>query len=319
MITSFRPSFGGHETFPFRYSWLKKGVDHVLKDPEVFGKEDAMVTFGVGKNMVTAIRHWGLTIGILEDDHTVPNNRGRHLRVTDLGTSLFSDNGWDPFLEDVGTLWLIHWQLASIPEAATTWWWVFNQCPATHFTRREFQVHLERLAEQLGSARVSPASLKRDIDCFIRTYSPSRRVRTVQEDTLDCPLIELGLLREANDHQAYQLMRGSHPTLPLPIFGYALATYLERRGGQAQSVGLDQLAFGDGAPGRVFGLNESGLLTRLEALSTLTGDAFVYDETAGLKQIFLHKSLQPKTLLGRYYEDFRKGTTWDATRRVPKR
>ena len=25
-------SFSGHETFPFRYPWLKKGVDAVRKD-----------------------------------------------------------------------------------------------------------------------------------------------------------------------------------------------------------------------------------------------------------------------------------------------
>jgi hypothetical protein len=316
VTASFRPSFGGHETFPFRYTWLKKGVDQVLKDSEVFGKEDAMVTFGVGKNMVTAIRHWGLAIGALQEDSTIPSNRGRQLRATELGASLFADNGWDPYLEDAGTLWLIHWQLASAPESATTWWWVFNHYPGLYFTRPELQGQLERLAGQLAITRVSPASLKRDVDCFIRTYSPSRRVRTVQEDTLDCPLIELGLLREESDHQSYHLVRGTHPTLPLPIFGYALATYLERRGGQAKSVSLHELAFGEGAPGRVFGLNESGLLSRLEALGTLTGDALVYDETAGLKQIFLHSSLQASTLLERYYEAFRKGTAWDATGRA---
>jgi hypothetical protein len=232
---------------------------------------------------------------------------------------LFSDNGWDPYLEDVGTLWLIHWRLASTPEPATTWWWILNQYPGTSFTRRELQAQLERLVEQLGLVRVSAASLKRDIDCFIRTYSPSQRARTVPEETLDCPLIELGLLREGSDHQSYQLARGNHPTLPLPIFGYALATYLERRGGQAQSVSLNELAFGEGAPGRVFGLNESGLLTRLEALGALTGDALVYDETAGLKQIFLHKSLQPGTLLERYFEAFQRGTAWDGTRPATKR
>src|SRR5262250_2085443 len=125
MIVPFRASFAGHETFPFRYAWLKKGVDAVKKDAEVFGRDDAMVTFGVGKNMVTSIRHWGMTIGILEEDPAVPNNRGRRLRVTDLGNTLFSDNGWDPYLEDAGTLWLIHWRMAARREHATTWWWVF--------------------------------------------------------------------------------------------------------------------------------------------------------------------------------------------------
>ncbi len=319
MTTSFRASFAGHQTFPFRYTWLKKGVDGVRKDPEVFGKEDAMVTFGVGKNMVESIRHWGVAIGTLEEDPAVPNNRGRQLRATDLGAALFADNGWDPYLEDVGTLWLIHWRLTSTPEPATTWWWIFNQYPGTDFTRRELQGQLERLVEQLGIARVSSASLKRDTDCFIRTYAPSRRARTVQEDTLDCPLIELGLLREGSDHQSYQIVRGTHPTLPLPIFGYALATYLERRGGQAHSVSLNELAFGEGAPGRVFGLNEAGLLTRVEALGPLTRDALSYDETAGLKQIFLHESLQPRTLLELYYEAFRKGIAWDGTGRATNR
>lgn len=318
VTTSFRASFAGHETFPFRYTWLKKGVDSVAKDPDVFGKEDAMVTFGVGKNMVASIRHWGLSIGTLEEDPGVQNNRGRRLRVSDLGASLCLDSGWDPYLEDVGTLWLIHWRLASTPEPATTWWWVFNQYPGTRFTRRELQAQLERLVEQLELARVSPASLKRDIDCFIRTYSPSRRARTVQEETLDCPLIELGLLREDNDHQSHQIVHGMQPTLPPAIFAYALAEYLERRAAQAPTVSLSELAYGAGAPGRVFCLNESGLLAHLETIGALTGGALVYDETAGLKQVFLHKVIRPKALLEHHYGS-RKAAAWDGMPHRPKR
>jgi len=314
-----RVSFAGHETFPFRYTWLKKGVDAVGKDPEVFGKEDAMVSFGVGKNMVSSIRHWGLAVGTLEENASVVNNRGRQLCISELGASLFADDGWDPYLEDVGTLWLIHWQLASTPQKATTWWWVFNQHPGVQITRRELQTHLERLVQQLAWSRVSPASLKRDIDCFIRTYLPSRRARTVQEETLDCPLIELCLLREDSDTQAYQLVRAPHPTLPLPIFAYALADYLERRKSQAKTVSLNDLAFDAGAPGRVFCLSESGLLGRLEALHDLTRGALVYDETAGLKQLFLHDAFNARELLEQYYAVSRKASTWPRTSRLTKR
>jgi hypothetical protein len=300
MTTSFR-AFAGHETFPFRSTWLKKAVDAVSKDAEVFGREDAMVTFGVGKNMVASIRHWALATGMIEEDEALANNRGRLLRVTGLGASVFHSSGWDPYLEDTGTLWLLHWRLASLPEHATTWWWVFNRHPTVHFTRRELQASLHRFALQLGVPRVSDASLKRDVDCFIRTYSPSRRARTVQEETLDCPLIELSLLREGADHQSYQVVRGVHRSLPLLIFGYALAVYLERRGVQSQAVSLNEVAFGEGSPGRVFRLDESGLLTRLELLGRATNGAVVYDETAGLKQIFVHKALEPRALLDRHY------------------
>ena len=58
-------SFSGHETFVFRYTWLKKAIDAVRVDPRVFGQDNAIVTLGVGKNMVRSIRHWGLATGVL--------------------------------------------------------------------------------------------------------------------------------------------------------------------------------------------------------------------------------------------------------------
>ena len=56
--------FSGHETFPFRYTGLKKGVDATLKDPYVFTKDDAIVEMGVGRNMVKCIKHWRIASGL---------------------------------------------------------------------------------------------------------------------------------------------------------------------------------------------------------------------------------------------------------------
>src|SRR5437016_4741230 len=109
-----RGSFSGHETFPFRFTWLRKAVEAVdgeTGDKQIFGREHAMVELGVGKNMVGSIRHWGTVCGLIEEDPTEANNRGRFLRPTTLGRRLFSDDGWDPYLEDPGTLWLLQWQI----------------------------------------------------------------------------------------------------------------------------------------------------------------------------------------------------------------
>jgi hypothetical protein len=62
------PKFAGHETFTLRYGWLKKAVDATLDRQDIFLQDDALVTLGVGKNMVRAIRHWGLVTGVLEDN-----------------------------------------------------------------------------------------------------------------------------------------------------------------------------------------------------------------------------------------------------------
>ena len=63
------PSFSGHQTFPFRYTWLKKGVDAVTENPKIFSSENASVTLGVGKNMVNSIRHWCSVAGFIRPDY----------------------------------------------------------------------------------------------------------------------------------------------------------------------------------------------------------------------------------------------------------
>lgn len=103
-------SFSGHETFPFRFPWLKKGFDAVREDGNVFARDDAITTLGVGKNMVRSIRHWCLTAGIIEEN---PKGEPGALQPTKLGKLLFADRGLDPYLEDSATLWLLHWQIAA--------------------------------------------------------------------------------------------------------------------------------------------------------------------------------------------------------------
>ena len=97
----FAKSFAGHQTFAFRYFWLKKGVDLVCIDSEAFQRDDTVVRLGVGKNMVQSIRHWCLATRVLEEEL---KTRSRSLRPTDFGRRLLNNEGWDPFLEDDATL-----------------------------------------------------------------------------------------------------------------------------------------------------------------------------------------------------------------------
>ena len=296
-----RLSFSGHETFPFRYAWPKKAVEHAHADPYAFGAEDALVRFGVGKNMVSSIRHWGLALSLLEGGPASRNRRARPMRPTAIGRSLLlGDESWDPYLEDPGTLWLLHWRLASRPEGATTWWWVFNQHPGTIFTRAELVEALASVAARSNRSRATAALLKRDVDVFIRTYAPSRRAGAAGDDMLDCPLVQLGLIVESRERQTFQLVRDVHESLPVEIFASALAEHLA--GGNSRTVTLEDLLFAEGAPGRVFCLSEQGLLRRLDRLERMTDGGFVFDETAGLKQLYVHRIPQPDELLKQYYE-----------------
>src|SRR4051812_33550658 len=125
-------SFSGHETFVFRYGWLKKAVDAIFDDPKTFNGDEAIVTLGLGKNMVKSLRHWSLATRMLEEEG---KKNGGALRPTDLGMFLLGPQGADPYLEDPNTLWILHWNLLSNRDRCTTWFWVFNLISSNEFTR----------------------------------------------------------------------------------------------------------------------------------------------------------------------------------------
>ena len=53
----FKPNFSGHETFSLRYGWLEKSFQAIVNNKDnPFIKDDAIAQFGVGKNMVNAIK-----------------------------------------------------------------------------------------------------------------------------------------------------------------------------------------------------------------------------------------------------------------------
>ncbi len=144
-------SFSGHETFPFRYPWLKKGFDAVAAAGDALLRDDAITTLGVGKNMVRSIRHWCLAAGVLEENRSAAGA----LRPTDLGNLLFADDGLDPYLEDPATLWLLHWQIASNRARATTWFWTFSHFHEPEFSREALTSALYKWTQTLSGKPVA--------------------------------------------------------------------------------------------------------------------------------------------------------------------
>ena len=121
--------FSGHESFPCRYAWLPKAVEALQNNPRLFSDMDsAMVSLGVGKNMVRSIRFWVEAAGLAQP------NRNREFDVSETGKMLLGCEGVDPYLEDIQTLWLIHWNLSThINNPIFAWDFLMNrwQTPTT--------------------------------------------------------------------------------------------------------------------------------------------------------------------------------------------
>ena len=297
-------SFSGHETFPFRYTWLKKGVDAINEDrgnSTIFAHEDATITLGVGKNMVRSIHHWCQTIELIKEDGMGPDRRRRFV-PTEFGDSIFADEGYDPYLEDIATLWLIHWQLATNTNRATTWFWAFSVFGQNEFRKDTFISELINWAEKSTRNRISENSIKRDVDCFLRTYIPSRLTKTTtMEDTFDCPLVELNLISDSLDGNVYRFHRGPKPSLPIEIFAAALSEFWDTRFSENNTLTFANIAYLEKSPGRIFQLDEDTLVEYLDRLENLTNGAFRYDETAGVKQVYRDRKIASTELLYRYY------------------
>jgi hypothetical protein len=294
--------FSGHQTFAFRYGWLEKGVRAAAECPTVFSEEDALVRLGVGKNMVESIRHWCLVTQLVAEDPEVKRNNGRFLTVSPIARRLLQDGGWDPFLEDDASLWLIHWLLVSNPEICTTWQIAFTLFQRPDFTKHELVGYMAAFVQK-QSLTIKESSLARDVDCFVRTYTPAKSAakQAIAEETFDCPLQELNLIHPSPDGELYRFAIGTKLSLPAAIFGFALGQYFESARSGQSTLSVQECLYGPGSPGQAFKLDENSLIEHLEELEKLTRGKIVLDETAGVKQIYRKEGMEPTKLLDKYY------------------
>lgn len=296
-----RISFSGHETFPLRFHWLKKGVDAAAEDPTIFNSDRAIAKFGVGKNMVRAIRHWGLACGTLEAD---PDTGGGY-RFTDFGEQLFDDEGWDPYLEDVGTAWLLHWKLCSQPEPSPLWHYVFARYNGREISILSLKRPFAEWAESEGIDLPAHSTLKRDLDCLRGTYANRATTRSDLEDALGSPLASLNLVHETDG--VYHFRRGPQPSLPAEIFVHAVLQFWENTRAEANTISIQEVLQRDGSPGRIFKISENRAFDLLMEAETWEQSPFMYRDSAGNRQLHRQDNeVTPQSVLRRYYTVSRK-------------
>ncbi len=297
-------TFGRHETFPFRYGWLQKGVEAARLDPDAFTADDATVRLGVGKNMVRAIRFWCTATKLLEEVPHPETPRLRQLVPTGWANRLLTENGWDRYFEDEGTLWLLQWLLLRPTSVATTWYFFFNAFRTGEFTRDRLVGDLHSYCKVSGAKRLALTTLRRDVDCLVRMYVPRGVTgdgRIPFEDTLDCPLGELGLLACDPSRKHFRLNQGHKRSLPPLILAYAVADFVSRN--EAGSASITSLTYDEGSPGRVFALDEHSMESILTDLQGSKDTGFQLSTSAGLRQVYLEEQLRenPIALLDDYY------------------
>ena len=310
---SFSPRMSGHETFPLRYGWLKKAFDAVYETEDeandnrfVFSGPDAIARLGVGKNMVVSMRHWATATRMIEDK-TRPNR----IATTRLGNRIFGMDGLDPYMENITTSWLVHWQLAGWGDRSTTWLWAFNYYSGIDFERDGLARSIGKFADERRWQRIADSTIKRDVACLIRTYVPQAMasVRGSHEDRLESPLTELGLIKSMGSRDRFRFVRGRKPSLGVGMLIYAITDFWRRSFANSSTLSFEALAHEPGSPGQVFLLEENEMADMLGGLEDVTNGDYVWSETSGLKQLIKRNEISENRQIDLIDLDYRSMRT----------
>lgn len=312
-----KPRFTGHDTFPLRHGWLFKATD-LIKNNELISASDndqavrTIEILGVGKNMVNAIKYWAEVSKVVE---TRIVNRSSVQETTELGSYIFDPvTGKDPYLEDSGTLWLLHFLLCFDDEQLTAYRYFYNYSNSIYFEKtRLVDDLLDDLVRLTGAASVNKATIKKDVDCFLATYAEKHRAgskkKVVDEDHFASPLTDLGLIKDLG-RGFYQCDLDERPSLPLGIFTYALVEFFKFANAESQSrqISFEDVLSKPLSPGRIFKLSEAELGRLIDEAVADSNGSIVWVDTQGLKQVAIDNSEleKPRNILDDYYTGVRK-------------
>ncbi len=275
------PIFARHETFHPRFGWLKKGFEKTLDDELVFSKESAPVVLGVGKNMAKAIKYWCIAFKVIDEIR----DNGRYIhRPTKFATKLLIEGGWDPFLENPASLWLLHWNLFKPICYSPSWYFTFNELNKIDFSVDDILFSLKEFNNHhFPKNNVHDSSLSKDINCLLRMYVGKSGPKNLKEDSLDSPFTDLGIINAYRDSKRFAFNFGNKPSLPPEIVVAASLEFASFLPDDARTISISRLLYDSGGPGHAFKLTESAFCDAIETVSKNVRNIYLAD-TAGMIQ-----------------------------------
>ncbi|MBQ2187216.1 MAG: DUF4007 family protein [Bacteroidales bacterium] len=283
-------SFSGHESFPCKTLWLKKAYDFV-KEQKDFNVPEAVVDLGVGKNMVASIRYWFKAFGLSKDIDT-----------NWLADYIFDTmTGKDPYVEDLGTLWILHFLLVYTGEAS-----IYNmffsefQIERRVFNREQVISFIKRKMIEGGKGNLyNENTVKKDVGVLLQNYCLPHNSQSNEEYTT--LLMDLDLLRQADktdkdDKKVYYYFNvdGKRQVIP-EIFLFALLIVKNKSDNTIPYDTLYEL-------GLMFCMDNLEVIDMLKLLSETYSDSLTYSDVAGIRQLQFTKQMDAKQVLDKYYE-----------------
>lgn len=279
--------FSGHDKFYCRQFWLKKGIEHINNGKKF--NDEAVNSLGVGRNMVNAIRFWVNAFGLTTDDN-----------LSEIAKNIILEDGLDPFIEDIGTVWLLHYNLVC-ENYASLYWFIFNEFlrDKIEFTKEMLFDEAEIYCRKLGD-KTSRNSIENDVKVFIENYKHfSKKEKKGIEARFSGLLYELSLLdKVGKSGDWYKIENTDRQTLDPRIVLFCI---LYKADIDTSTFSFRDLLDKDDSVGRVFCLSPNGLNDKLQRVSELYPDKLVFTDNAGVKVLQIRGELNSWDVLKDYY------------------
>ena len=275
--------FSGHESFPCKSLWLKKGYDFVANGFH-FNDSDSVVRLGVGKNMVASIKYWMKVFGMTD-------NQGR---LSDLSNYLLDTKvGKDPFIEDIGTLWILHFNIVCNLEATLyNWLFIGLQKERRDFDKDNVVSYVKRRLTEAGKQNLfNQNTVKKDISVLLQSYVLPRKPKAFDDYT--ALLIDLDLIRTDSDGKYYMFNQEGKRQIPWQVFLYAII----KLKGKDNTVDYDILQ----EVGLVFCMSDMEVIEMCKEIETRLPNDIRYSDTAGIRQLQFVNDLIAENILDEYY------------------
>jgi len=249
-----------HGSFYLRSGWGTKIIQAIQTDDMIFtpaNELQAVDNIGLGRVMIKALRYWADATGLTKEKKMQGG-------IQQLPTPIFNlIEKNDMYFQRLGSLLLLHRNLARNTENATAWYWAFNELEKQVFTKEEFVDGLHSFLAVNGMA-IKKAAVDKEYNCFKNTYLGERKfdLKTIMDEDTYPMLAPLHLLR-INEDKKIEKCALSKSDIPLLILIYAIAMDNQEESTKCGQISIDKLMEEKKQVGKYFNIRYSKLIEML--------------------------------------------------------
>lgn len=278
---------------------IKKVIDY----PDIFTSKNRKATdkLGIGTNMVRSLRYWMQVVGLTTEGKTGINQRMEQ-KLTDLAEIIW---GKDRYMEEIGTICLLHYKLAKNEDKATSWYYFFNEFNLNEFEKQDFVIALSNYAD-IHNEGVAQSSYESDFDCLINTYISRVRLNSKKDDpesNIDCPIGELNLIGIVDNKR--KIYRKNQPAKNM-LHPLILLSIIVDNAKEKKEIKISSILNEAGNIGKLFNLDIISLTYYLDKLQQYGYVRVI--RTAGLDVVHINTSMNFYDCIAAYYDDINNNT-----------